>query len=115
MSTFTLYQPCRDCPFRTDRSFPLRRARKEEIADALLSGQTFDCHKTVEHDEEGEGYSTSKSLHCAGAAIILEKLEMPNQMMRICERIGMYDRRTLDMDAPVFDTFEDWIEGTPDA
>lgn len=39
--------------------------------------------------------------HCAGALIFLEKRNRPNQMMRIAERTGSYDRRTLDMKAPV--------------
>ena len=26
----------------------------------------------------------------------------PHQMMRICERLGLYDRTKLNMDAPVF-------------
>jgi hypothetical protein len=42
-----------------------------------------------------------KSPHCAGALIFLEKLDSPHQMMRICERIGYYDRTKLDMTAPV--------------
>lgn len=31
-------------------------------------------------------------------------------MMRISERIGMYDRRKLNMDAPVYDSFAEMIE-----
>ena len=41
--------------------------------------------------------------HCAGALIFLEAQEQPNQMMRIAERLGLYDRRKLDMESPVFD------------
>lgn len=52
---------------------------------------------------------TGDEQHCAGALILLEKLDRPSQMMRISERIGMYDRRKLDMDAPVFDTFRKMI------
>jgi hypothetical protein len=44
---------------------------------------------------------------------VLERMEQPSQMMQICERIGLYDARKLDMDAPVFDSLEDWIEAQP--
>ena len=46
---------------------------------------------------------TEDSQHCGGAMILLEKIDRPNQMMRIMERIGGYDRRKLKMDADVFD------------
>jgi hypothetical protein len=42
-----------------------------------------------------------KTPHCAGALIFLEKREEPHQMMRICERLGMYDRTKLNMNANV--------------
>jgi pSer/pThr/pTyr-binding forkhead associated (FHA) protein len=42
--------------------------------------------------------------HCAGATILLERLNRPNQMMRWMERLGGYDRTKLDMDAPVYRT-----------
>jgi hypothetical protein len=58
--------------------------------------------------EEEEGpKETEKSQHCAGALILLEKLEQPTNSMRVAERLGMYDRRELDMDAPVFDSWEE--------
>ena len=46
---------------------------------------------------------TEDSQHCGGALILLEKIESPNQMMRIMERMGGYDRHKLKMDADVFD------------
>ena len=65
----------------------------------------FPCHKSaeiVEDDETGtEFMATEKSVHCAGALIFLEKRNRPHQMMRICERLGLYDRRKLDMSAKV--------------
>jgi hypothetical protein len=33
--------------------------------------------------------------------IYLEKRQQPHQMMRIAERLGLYDYRQLDMQAPV--------------
>lgn len=109
---FDLTKPCGNCPYRTDRPFYLCPERTAEILDAITDGQqTFACHKTVDYDAEdddeesaGDGRHTTKTQHCAGALILLEKLERPNQMMRIAERLGLYDRRKLKMDAPVFDT-----------
>lgn len=103
---YTLPRPCKNCPFRSDIKGYLTKARVREIIDAITRQQaTFSCHKTNEHEETDEGWTetveTEKSQHCAGALIFLERLERPNQMMRICERIGLYDRRKLDMDSPV--------------
>jgi len=88
------------------------KARVEDLQTDMLDGQmSFTCHKTNQYDDDsGEGIETENSQHCAGALILLEKLERPNQMMRWMERIGVYNRTKLDMDAPVFDSFEDMIE-----
>lgn len=103
-------KPCDQCPFRTDRLRGwLGEERAEEIAESITDRQqSFPCHKTVERDEDGECYSKDEQM-CAGAMILLEKLTMPTQMMRIMERLRMYDRRKLDMAAPVFDSVEDFI------
>jgi hypothetical protein len=100
---FALVRPCAKCPFRTDVPGYLRRARAVEIAESLAGGAPFLCHETTvdADDDEGtlvEGPNTS---YCAGSMIVLEKEEAPNQMMRTAERIGLYDRERLDMDAPV--------------
>lgn len=105
---YDLTSPCGNCPFRTDIDFYLRPERVEEICDSLEQGQTFSCHKTNDTDGE-ETIETDSSQHCAGAMIMLEKMERPNQMMRICERLGMYDRKKLNMEAPVFDDTEEMI------
>jgi hypothetical protein len=115
---FTMTSPCPMCPFRTDIRPFLRKDRAREIADALTrQQQTFQCHNTVDYnntDEDGHGNERTKNAqHCAGAMIVLEKMEQPNQMMRICERLGAYDRRTLEMDAPVFDTMRAFVARQP--
>lgn len=112
---FDLKRPCANCPFRFDVPGYLNQARAEEIADALLySDQTFSCHKTVDYSEydgdEGCHIPTEAEQHCAGALIFLEHQERPNQLMRIFERIGFYDRTKLDMDAPVFDDRDAFID-----
>ena len=65
-----------------------------------------------EGDEEGnsEMEDGPNAQHCSGALIVLEKLEQPNQMIRISERLGLYDRRKLNMKAPVFDDFDEFAE-----
>lgn len=117
---FEMTSPCESCPFRTDKLFFLTPARAQEIVDALLTDKTFSCHKTVDYgklDEEcdqdgnqGAHVPDADEQHCAGALIILERLERPNQMMRWMERLGAYDRRKLKMDAPVFENFEEFVE-----
>lgn len=109
---FDLKKPCKDCPFRNDIHPFLSRERAEEIASSL-ERHTFPCHKTVDYshdDDEGAGRVHSNSQHCAGAMIMLEKMEAPSQMMRIAERLGVYDYRKLDMNAPVFEDAEEFIE-----
>lgn len=103
---FDLKRPCKDCPFRTDVIPYLRPSRAREITDSLIRQQgTFSCHKTNDFGgDDGEAIETSKTQHCAGATIMLEKLGRPNQLMRIAERLGVYDRKKLDMAAPVYDT-----------
>ena len=98
---YTMTAPCDACPFlntpQMKRGFSLRRLAE------FASGE-FGCHRTceVDDDEENSEFTpTADSLHCAGALIFLEKRDRPHQMMRICERIGRYDRRLLDMKANV--------------
>jgi hypothetical protein len=114
--------PCDNCPFRTDVRAYIRPERAEEIWETLEHGALFPCHKTVDYDdpndEGGEGRVTGDSQFCAGALILMEKEwedqggAMANQMVRICTRIGNppLDLDALDMDAPVFDDFESWLD-----
>jgi hypothetical protein len=76
------------------RGFTLRRLRE-------FASSEFPCHQTADADDEGDYRATEKSVHCAGALIFNEKRNTPNQMMRICERLGFYDMRKLDMKANV--------------
>lgn len=106
-----LKKPCANCPFRTDIKPFLKMERAQDIVDSIVGmQQSFPCHKTVDYSEHSEGVETSKSEMCAGAMIMLEKINEPTQMMRISERLGMYDFTRLDMSAPVFDTPEDFVE-----
>lgn len=116
---FTLRRPCAHCPFRSDIRPFLQRGRAAEIAEAITTRQqTFACHETTVPDEDEDGFGemreTPNSQHCAGAMILLEKIERPNQMMRIAERLRLYDRSRLAMDSPVFATARAFIEAQED-
>jgi hypothetical protein len=88
-------EPCDACPFLKGSGFTFSSL----VAHA--SGE-FACHKTCNLSDSSGNYEPhKKSLHCAGALIFNEKRDAPHQMMRICERIGMYDMRKLNMDANV--------------
>lgn len=92
---YNLTTPCDQCPFLKGHGFTWRRLHEH------ASGE-FPCHKMCKVDDEGNFVARgAKTSHCAGALIFLEKQNAPHQMMRICERLGAYDRTKLDMKAPV--------------
>jgi len=99
---YSMTGPCDACPFlntpNMKRGFTLRRLKE-------FASSEFPCHKTADVVDDDDGSSefqaTKNSLHCAGALIFNEKRGHANQMMRICERLGMYDRTKLDMNANV--------------
>lgn len=98
---YTATKPCADCPFLESNAESYGLERLSQFA----SGD-FPCHKTatlVEDDDSGvaEFHATKNSVACAGALIFCEKRNAPNQMMRIAERLGMYDHTILDMTSPV--------------
>ena len=95
---YSMTTPCDACPFLKSmkHGFTLRRLKE------FAANGEFPCHKTADgNNEEDEFRPTENSLVCAGMLIFNEKRGTPNQMMRICERIGMYDRRKLNMEAEV--------------
>lgn len=118
---FKLKTPCKDCPFRKDLPKHLNgwlgNARAKQIAnDVLIHGENFACHKTTTHSKDGDqnrsGYLyTEKESQCAGAAIMQLKADNPSRWMQISERLG-FDTgfKDLDLDSPVFDTPQQFIE-----
>lgn len=113
-SIYTLKSPCANCPFRNDNPTYLREERAREIAASLRSGSTFYCHKTVDYvedpeDDGTEGRIGSRGRACAGALATMEKEGTPHQMVRIAERLGIYDPSVLDMDSPVYDSLTEWV------
>ena len=106
---YDLKRPCADCPFRSDIRAYLHPDRAREIGEGLLyHNYSFSCHKTT--TSVGKDNHDKNAQHCAGALIFCEKNERPHQMMRIAERIGMYDYKKLDMESPMFDTLDDFID-----
>lgn len=85
-------KPCDECPFLKDSGFKVARLKQFASGD-------FPCHKACDVDDETGGFvaRNSKTPHCAGALIFNERHNRPHQMMRIAERVGMYDRTKLDM------------------
>ncbi len=112
---YTMTNPCNLCPFRNDA----KRLTVSADRVAEFASNEFPCHQTAEYQESDDGdggyIGTNNSQHCAGALIFLEHLEEPHQMMRICERLGMYDRRKLNMKAPVFRSWEEVYEAEDEA
>ncbi len=113
---YTMTKPCPECPFRRDGTggtpVRLRSDRIEEIAGLMLGGRgDFPCHKTTVPDDAEECglRATEDSLHCAGALIFAEKNETSTQMMRVVERLGLYDPSALDKDSfdEVFDDIDE--------
>lgn len=95
---YTMTEPCKDCPFTMSR-----KAFSDKRLLEFARGP-FPCHKTadlVETEHASEFVAGDKSVHCAGALIFLEKRNIPNQMMRIAERFGIYNRVKLNMKSQV--------------
>lgn len=102
--------PCENCPFRRDVVFPLRVARVQDILDDITHNDNwFACHKTTTHEDE-HVFAGSDAKHCAGAAILLDKIEQPNQMMRIMGRIERIDFSKLRLRGKVFDSITEMID-----
>ncbi len=89
----TMGTPCKQCPFRSNIKGYLRRDRVVEIAQSVIRGESFPCHKTTEEIEDDYGESdmqeTENSVQCAGAEIFAAKHNASSQMGRIVERLGM--------------------------
>lgn len=104
---YNLAEPCNECPFLIGSGFTFKRLHEH------ASGE-FACHKACEIDDDGTFVARNeKTPHCAGALIFLEKQKMPHQMMRICERLGFYDRSKLNMEARVGSKPSDYSQRKP--
>ncbi len=116
---YDLRRPCANCPFRSDIKPFLTPDRVLDLqAEIESAGKTFICHKTVDYDcvsDEGDYAGSGSDQHCAGALILLEKEFngrsngpgcMVNQMARLANRFGSFNPYELDIEAPVYESFE---------
>jgi hypothetical protein len=120
-----LHKPCPECPFtRGPKAVRVRRGRIIELTGLMLGrrgGGEFSCHNTVEYcdtcDEQGEGCPghQTESRHCAGALIFAEKHGTSTQMMRVAQRLRLYDPARLEGKELVFDTVEEMLATAVDA
>ena len=78
---------CKTCPFRKNGLRHLGNARASDIISAIFDDKKyFQCHKDNNREEKNM---------CVGSMLMLESKGRPNQMMRIGERVGEYDRMSL--------------------
>ncbi len=90
---FVIAQPCPKCPFRLDvlgGGHFIHPRRAADIAEALRAGKSFVCHETTSCDDDGDRVTAAGSLHCAGAAIVLEREGLQNQLMQVASRLGLW-------------------------
>jgi len=60
-------KPCKHCPYRNDIKPFLTPYRQEELAYAATNPyNTFSCHKTIDHDDDGEQVDSGIEKQCAG-------------------------------------------------
>lgn len=106
-NAYDLTRPCADCPFRKDRPFYLRAARVLELQDDTV--RPFSCHNTLDNDDsKPDGYMQQ---HCAGALILRTKLQEPTLVMHMAQALGFFDPSRLDMNAPVYDSWDEMVIG----
>jgi hypothetical protein len=110
MMDFRLRSPCASCPFRTDRPFYLRPGRVRDIEDCLTKrDETFACHMTIDYDHARS--DEHMEAHCAGALILMRRaLQTQPRLIQIAERLGIYDPARLDLDAPVYQSFDEMAD-----
>lgn len=98
------YEPCANCPFRTDIAPFLSKWKAMEIVRGMRERREFLCHKTLNYRDGVRGKQTPNTRTCAGYAVICENEGLPTLKMMIAAPMGLYDRARLNMDAPVHKT-----------
>lgn len=107
--SYNLKSPCSDCPFTKSAKHHIGVAKDLVKLSKSLESKSFGhtCHKT---DERSDGYVEGHKgpmEHCAGAMIMLKKMnhEQPNLMLEV--RRGNLDPDQYEMEDDVFDSFDD--------
>lgn len=100
---FDLKRPCESCPFRVGygERFRFRPDRLREIRRATA----FQCHKTVDYDDDSDGKPGDRPQQCAGLMAVLHREHSENTIMQIGERRGHLDPSGLD---PKREAYENW-------
>jgi hypothetical protein len=97
--------PCKNCPFRTDRPFYLSRKRREEIAESITRDGIFTCHKQLK-------LPLGKRRPCVGSAMLLEKLDLLMANFRYRAHVLFNNfPMNIESNVPVFNSFKDFING----
>ena len=112
-----LTDPCGSCPFRTDWDCHLDPKVADNMVKSVREGNSLACWETVgEYDDNGLPVYSEHEQHCAGALIILEKNRyMPRPpWMRFMQKIGRYRPSLLNMAAPVFGQFYQFVDAMKD-
>jgi hypothetical protein len=99
---FDLKTPCSNCPFRTDCPPGwLGERRAGGIAENLDQGNTHQCHKT----------GRANAQCCAGSLIMMKKAQGGfSGTVSIACALKLLDPATLELEAPVFDSTEAFVE-----
>lgn len=105
--TFKVRTPCANCPFRNDITPYLRQAR---VHDLVTGDNVFMCHKTLTPSMRVGKYSAA----CAGFLAFMERCGKRNQMMQVAERLGLYDPKRLNPNAPVYKSLDELLHAHKD-
>ena len=104
-------KPCANCPFlKAEAAIHVCPERVRKIASTEGS---FPCHKTTVETETEEGSDLvigPRSKQCAGFVILLLKINRPNQMVQVAERLGWLDTKAIMSDKAVVDSVHDSVE-----
>jgi hypothetical protein len=104
MFYFDLKTPCNECPFLKEQSIVIERNRAKQIIDEISDNKTFPCHKT-------NGMKIEQQ--CAGALLYLESNHIPNQMLRMADRLGIYKPNELKGYELVFTNAKEMLKSFP--
>lgn len=110
---YRMKAPCESCPFRVSVKPYLTPGRALEIAESILQGADFPCHKTTREtdpDEDGGGdlEDWPGAKVCAGSMGTQENEGRPNQMLRIAGRIGLYEPGRIDT-SDLYPSLREWV------
>lgn len=90
-------------------------ARAQQLADSFENAiHVFPCHKTTDWVENEDGFTeqrqTDKTVACAGMIIMAEKSPGHSNGLRVAGRLGLHNPAILDMDSPVYDDYQAFVD-----